>query len=78
MDLVDNKTLGPTARIDVLGLLSEDELAVLIDVKKHTLTQWRADGKGPDFTKLGKSVFYRRVDVENWIAANVVVTKRIS
>lgn len=65
-----------TLRVNHLGLLSEDELAALIDVKPHTLAVWRAEGKGPDFTKLGKSVFYRRKDVEDWIAANVVVTKR--
>lgn len=65
-------------RISHLGLLSEDELAQMIEVKPHTLSVWRAEGKGPDFTKLGKSVFYRRIDVEQWIAANVVVTRRLA
>jgi len=63
-------------RVDHLGLLSEEELAGVIDVKPHTLAVWRAEGKGPDFTRLGKSVFYRQVDVQAWIEANVVVTKR--
>lgn len=63
-------------RVDHLGLLSEEELAGVIDVKPHTLAVWRAEGKGPDFTRLGKSVFYRQVDVRAWIEANVVVTKR--
>lgn len=63
-------------RIEHFGLLSEDELAAMIDVKPHTLAVWRAEGKGPDYTRLGKSVFYRRDDVHAWIEANVVVTKR--
>ena len=67
-----------TLRVDHLGLLSEEELAGVIDVKPHTLAVWRAEGKGPDFTRLGKSVFYRQVDVQAWIEANVVVTKRVS
>jgi hypothetical protein len=65
-------------RIAHLGLLSEAELAEMIDVKPHTLSVWRCEGKGPDFTRLGKSVFYRRIDVEQWIAANVVVTRRLA
>lgn len=70
--------MGETAsrRIEQLGLLSEDELAELIEVKPHTLAVWRTEGKGPDFTRLGKSVFYRQIDVAAWIGANVVVTKR--
>lgn len=63
-------------RIEKLGLLSEEELASMIDVKPHTLAVWRSEGKGPDYTRLGKSVFYRELDVAGWIAANVVVTKR--
>jgi hypothetical protein len=63
-------------RIHKLGLLSEEELALMIDVKPHTLAVWRSEGKGPDYTRLGKSVFYRETDVADWVAANVVVTKR--
>lgn len=65
-----------SVRITRLGLLSEEELAGVIDVKPHTLAVWRSEGRGPDYTRLGKSVFYRQSDVEEWIAANVVVTKR--
>lgn len=71
----ENKKTG--LRMSV-GLLSEDELAVMIDVKPQTLQTWRVQKTGPDFVKLGKAVFYRRSDVEAWIASNVVVTKRAS
>lgn len=61
----------------MIGLLSEHELAALIDVKSQTLQTWRVQKAGPDFVKLGKSVFYRKSDVEEWIAANVVPTRRV-
>ena len=52
-----------------MGLLSESELAAIIQVKPHTLAVWRVRKRGPAFVRLGKRVFYRRTDVENWIAA---------
>jgi predicted DNA-binding transcriptional regulator AlpA len=61
----------------MIGLLSEEELAMLLDVKTQTLQTWRVQKTGPDFVKLGKSVFYRKSDVEEWIAANVVATRRV-
>jgi predicted DNA-binding transcriptional regulator AlpA len=57
-------------------LLSEVELAILMEVETRTLLAWRAEKKGPDYVKLGKSVFYRRRDVRDWIDANVVVVRR--
>ena len=62
----------------LIGLLSEDELAELISVKTQTLQAWRSQKTGPDFVKLGKAVFYRKSDVEEWIAANVVATNRVA
>lgn len=59
-----------------VGLLSEDDLANILDVGIATLQSWRAGKTGPDYVKAGKKVFYRRADVEEWIAANVVVTNR--
>jgi len=59
-----------------IELFSEDDLAEVLDVKPPTLATWRAEEKGPDYVKLGKSVFYRKQDVLEWINANVVLTKR--
>jgi predicted DNA-binding transcriptional regulator AlpA len=61
----------------MIGLLSEDELASLLDVKPQTLQTWRMQKTGPDFVKLGKAVFYRKLDVEAWVEANVVPTRRV-
>lgn len=59
-----------------LGLMSEEELAVTLDVRVATLQDWRQRRVGPDYVKLGKSTFYRQKDVEEWVAANVVVARR--
>lgn len=59
-----------------IELFSEEELAEVLEVKTATLATWRAENRGPDYVKLGKSVFYRKQDVLDWINANVVLTKR--
>lgn len=60
----------------LLGLISEAELASMLDVKASTLQQWRSDLVGPDFVRLGKAVFYRKMDVDTWIAGKVQLTNR--
>lgn len=54
-----------------IGLFTVDEVAAMLAVTPHTLAQWRAEKRGPDFVKLGRGVFYRKLDVENWVNANV-------
>lgn len=60
-----------------MGLLSEQDLSVLLDIQARTLQKWRSQKVGPDFVRLGKIIFYRRADVEEWITHNVVMTKRV-
>ena len=72
----ENGVPGADLRLK-LGLMSEDDLARALDVKVTTLQDWRQRKIGPDYVKLGKGTFYRRQDVEDWIAANVVATKRV-
>lgn len=44
--------------------------AKYVGVTRATLRLWRANGEGPPFFKAGKRlVRYRRVDLDNWIAA---------
>jgi predicted DNA-binding transcriptional regulator AlpA len=54
-----------------LGLLTEEELCSALDNKPATLQQWRCEGYGPKWVKLGKAVFYRFTDVEDWINRSV-------
>lgn len=54
------------------ALVSEDELATMLDIKLETLRAWRTDKQGPRWIKLGKGVYYRDVDVFEWIDASGV------
>jgi hypothetical protein len=55
------------------GLISAEALAAVLSVSTDTLKVWRAEGLGPDFTRLGKKAFYRQIDVEKWIEKNLTV-----
>lgn len=58
------------------NLMTEAELAEMLELKVSTLADWRQAQKGPHAVKLAKSFFYRREDVEEWIKENVVITRR--
>lgn len=55
-----------------MGILTPADVAKLLDVTEQTLAQWRSEKRGPNYTRLGKGVFYRADDLQKWIAANVV------
>jgi predicted DNA-binding transcriptional regulator AlpA len=61
---------------DTFALLSEEDLGALIGVDPRTLTVWRCQKRGPDVVKLGRAIFYRREDVDAWIALNVAPMDR--
>lgn len=55
-------------------LLTADQAAELTGHTKHTLAQYRTltdrgDQRGPAFVRFGRAVFYRRPDVEAYLAA---------
>lgn len=55
-----------------MSLMTPDELANTIKVQKSTLATWRYKKTGPAYVKLGKQIFYRRADVDTWIAQQAV------
>lgn len=55
-----------------LGIMTTEEVARTLEVTEHTLAMWRAEKKGPNFVKLGRAIFYRRSDVQDWINGNVI------
>lgn len=59
-----------------LGLLTQDELALLLEVTTETLREWRRLRQGPDFVKAGKGVMYRESDIQDWLKLNVVPVTR--
>lgn len=64
--------VGSTLRRE-LDLLTEDETAAALNAEPRTLADWRTNGAGPDYIKLGKSVFYCRSDLRRWIENNRVL-----
>ena len=49
----------------LVGILSEGQVGAMLGVKQWTLQPWRMKARGPAYTKLGKSIFYRVEDIKN-------------
>ena len=50
-------------------LLDEREVSIVTGVPRKTLQYWRFTGVSfaPKFIKLGKRVYYRKQDLEQWL-----------
>ena len=48
-------------------LYSENGLAEYLSKAKSTLKRWRATGDGPPVTRIGRSVYYAKDDVKEWL-----------
>ena len=48
--------------------LTQDQLAARLDISVRSLERMRNAGTGPRFSKAGKRVLYRLIDVEEWLA----------
>lgn len=51
----------------------EELLALLPGVRRGTLAQWRYEGKGPAYVKVGRRSFYLRSSVDEWLTAHLHV-----
>lgn len=51
--------------------LSTDELAARWGMSPGTLANWRIEGKGPRFIKLGRKVLYRLGEIESYEASHI-------
>lgn len=49
-------------------LLTTAEVAKILRVHPNTVYAWRRDNKGPKAFQLGRTLRFRREDVESWIA----------
>ena len=50
-----------------LSLLTQDQVADLLQIPARTLEDWRLRAYGPRFIRLGKRVRYRARDIEQWL-----------
>ena len=61
----------PAAKMEGGFLLTDTDVAALYGVAVNTVRNWRSQGTGPAFVKLGKrAVRYRPEDVASFIAGN--------
>ncbi len=48
-------------------LMTIEELAAYLRKPVPTIYQWNSRGDGPPYIKVGRTVVYRRADVERWL-----------
>jgi predicted DNA-binding transcriptional regulator AlpA len=48
------------------GLLTEQDVARVLEVSMSTLRRWQREGAGPPCLEIGRQVRYRRAAVERW------------
>ena len=58
--------------------LTETQVAEQLGLSVATLRAWRHRGKGPRFLRLGRSVRYLPLDLEDFIRASAVDTRSVS
>jgi hypothetical protein len=60
-----------TVNTSMMDLLTESDLASVFRVEVNTLRVWRREETGPPYVKIGRSTFYRKDDVANWLSYSV-------
>ncbi len=53
-------------------LLTPDQVSDYLGVPLGTLANWRYQGRGPVYVRLGRHVRYRATDVAEWISNQLV------
>lgn len=57
------------------AVVGSAEAAQMLGINPRTLANWRAQGRGPAYVRLGKSrspVLYRVGDIESWLESRLV------
>jgi len=55
-----------------LDLIPVEEFATALGLEQQTLAAWRSEGEGPNYVKLGKTVFYQRDSIAEWVGRSIV------
>jgi excisionase family DNA binding protein len=53
------------------GLLTEQDVAGVLEVSLSTLRRWQREGTGPPCLAIGRQVRYRRAAVERWSTGSI-------
>lgn len=54
-----------------IGLAKATDVARFLGTAPKLLAQWRYEGRGPQYVKVGRLVRYRWDDVQAWVDANL-------
>lgn len=61
--------------IEERAVVSSAEAARMLGISPRTLANWRVQGRGPTYVRLGKNrspVLYRVGDVESWLESRLI------
>jgi predicted DNA-binding transcriptional regulator AlpA len=73
-----SSTAGTSPGIEPEELISCDKAAKKLGVAAQTLANWRSEGCGPRYLKVGRLVYYRHSDLCAWLAGQIREPKRTS
>lgn len=62
----------PAKDSESLEFLTTEQLAALLHISERTVKQWRSDGIGPKWRRVGRRILYKRSDVERWFDSQSV------
>lgn len=60
--------------IEIPALMDENATAAALGVTPKALRNWRVQGRGPAFVKIGANVRYRAADIAEFIEKNTVTS----
>lgn len=64
----ETREMAELAALPENAMLTEEEAATYLRVKRHTLKRKRWNGTGPRYVKLGqRSITYRKRQLDEWI-----------
>jgi predicted DNA-binding transcriptional regulator AlpA len=64
-------TAGSAGRVEPEELVACDKIAKMLGIATQTLANWRSEGCGPRYLKVGRLVYYRRSDISAWLASQI-------
>jgi len=67
----ENETTAAGERPQPHEYLKDKAAGEVLGFAPVTLQEWRREGKGPPFVRLGRSVRYRRADLDAWAEKNL-------
>lgn len=65
--------VGP---VTMTPLLTPDDVSRHLGVPTGTLANWRYQGQGPAFVRVGRHVRYRARDIDEWINNQLALARR--